>query len=217
MTRGKNFRVCGCTLDALSLMSNHDVKSWEEWAKENDGKTQEEWIKEGFAKCGLRVHLPPSPDDTEPLLRVLGQKTWDALPEGRQETDADNAVPSYIQYNAFRWLRDSGFEPTAFAASNATAINIEPVRTGFLHYMELQAAFPRHNGLGILALGTTPGTEDRTRSPPFVVRPWFVAVAYAIVIVPFVAGCLLLVLPRRRREHWKSTVEETHSLARADP
>lgn len=199
MTSDKDFRVCGCTSYALALMSNHYAESWEEWAKANEGQAQEEWIREGFAKCGLTVHLPPSPDDTEPLLRALGQNTWDVLSNGSQGTDASRAVPSYIQYNAFRWLRDSGFDPTAFAASNATALDSEPVRAGLLQYTEWQTAYPRHNGLGILALGTTADTTDEAFNSPACVRPSFVAVAYAFIIVPLVAGCLLLVLPRRRK------------------
>jgi hypothetical protein len=198
-TNHKDFFVCGCTRGALALMSNHGVESWDQWAQANESKTQEEWIRDGFAKYGLTVHLPPSPDDTEPLLRVLGRKTLDEVLEGSPGEDAGESVPSHIHYNAFRWLRDSGFSPRAFIASHATAMDIEPVRTGLLHYMELQSAFPRHNGLGILAFGTTPETARKVLSPPVIVRPWSVALAYAIIIVPLVAGCLLLVLPRRRK------------------
>ena len=169
----------------------------------------------GFAKCGMTVHLPPSPDDTEPLLRVLGQKTWNVLWNDPQGTDAPEAVPSYMQYNAFRWLRDSGFDPAAFAASNATALDSEPVRAGLIQYMEWQTAYPRRNGLGILALGATPDRRGEALSPPLVVRPWFVAVAYAFVIAPLVAGCLLLVLPRRRRELRESGVEPSPALGPA--
>lgn len=207
----ENFRVCGCTTYALSLMSNHEVELWEEWAKANEGQTQEQWIREGFDRYGLTVHLPPDPDDTEPLLRVLGQKTWSTLWNGPQGTDAPEAVPSYIQYNAFRWLRDSGFDPMAFAASHAAALDSESVRVGLLQYTEWQTAYPRDNKLGILALGTTPDTEPEVFGLPLIVRPWFVAVAHLSVIVPLAAGCLLLIPLRRRRGRQESTVEPSRA------
>ena len=73
------------------------------------------WILEH----GVTVHLPPTSDDVEPLLRLLGQQSEDEISERKEGESRPEVVPEYIQYNAFRWLRDSGFQPLRFAASNS--------------------------------------------------------------------------------------------------
>jgi hypothetical protein len=103
----EKFRYCGCTRYALALMANHEMDSWAPWTDANRSRTQVEWIKDGFLKHGVTVHLPPGPEDTAPLLRLLGRKTWNTLFGGPQGAEAPESIPSYIQYNAFRWLRDS--------------------------------------------------------------------------------------------------------------
>lgn len=153
MHGGGNFRVCGCTETALMMMTNRHEKSWKEWADAHGDKTQEEWIREGFAQRGVTVHLPPQPADTVPLLEVLGRKTLSTFWTGPQESNDPDALPAYFQYNAFRWLRDSGFEPVSMAVSSAPELSSDVVRTGLVHYGEWNAAFPKPAGVGILAFG----------------------------------------------------------------
>ena len=101
----EKFRVCGCTGYALALMANQYPASWEEWIDANRERSQEQWIMDGFHDYGVAVHLPPAPEDAVPLLRLLGRGSYDFLWTGPQETNPANEVPSYVQYNAYRWLR----------------------------------------------------------------------------------------------------------------
>jgi len=197
MNGGGNFRVCGCTETALMFMANRYEQSWKNWANLHRGESQEEWIKDGFAQRGITVHLPPTLEDTLPLLGVLGHKTWNTLWAGPQGTNAPDAFPNYLQYNAFRWLRDSGFNQTAFAASNATTFTDDVVRIGLLQYTKWNAAYRIGDGVGVLAFGKA-AHKERPFGPPLILKSWFQAVAWLLVIVPIVAGSSML-LGRKKR------------------
>jgi hypothetical protein len=196
-TTDKNFRVCGCTETALAFMSNQHVNSWGEWTKTNKGRTQEEWIRDGFSQYGVSVRLPPNPSDAEPLLKLIGRKGWNFLMGGPQGTNAPEAVPSYIQYNAFRWLRDSGFNPTTFAISNATLVATQDLTVALIKYSRWHGEFPGRDDLGVLAFGNKP---ERAEPLPMMLEPKFRAAAYSLMIVPVLAGSLLLFFLRAKRK-----------------
>lgn len=192
---GGSFRVCGCTETALMQMANQEAKSWKDWADAHRDKTQEEWIREGFAQRGVIVHLPPQPEDTVPLLQVLGHKTWNTLWGGPQGTNAPEAFPTYFQYNAFRWLRDSGFDQTTFAVSNAPALTSDVVRIGLMQYTKWYAAYPRHDGIGILAFGKA--SDDTFWGTPPLVKLWVRGAAWFLAAVPILAGVVVLCWKKR--------------------
>jgi hypothetical protein len=152
-TTDPSFRVCGCTETALALMSNQHVDSWEAWMKTNRNRTQEEWIRDGFSKYGVSAHLPPEAGDVEPLLKLIRSKRWNFLQGGPQGTNAPEAIPDYVQYNAFRWLRDSGFSPATFARSNATLVASPDMTVALLKYENWDSAFvnAERDNLGVLA------------------------------------------------------------------
>ncbi|MCL1922134.1 MAG: hypothetical protein FWG50_13865 [Kiritimatiellaeota bacterium] len=193
----KGFRVCGCTETALMYMTNHepakDGELWEIWREVHAAETQEEWIQSGFAKRGVTVHLPPEPDDALPLLEVLGHPTWGTLFGGPQGTNAPESIPDYFQYNAFRWLRDSGFSPSAFSSSNAVAFTSDAVRAGLIEYTEWYSVFPRHNDVGVLAFGERP---DRMYLPAFADPSswafWVYLLLWVFPVAAFAAGVALL-------------------------
>ena len=195
MHGGGNFRVCGCTATALMMMANRDEQSWKEWADAHHDETQEEWIREGFAQRGVIVHLPPQPADTVPLLEVLGHSTWNTLWGGPQGTNAPEAFPNYLQYNAFRWLRDSGFDQTTFAAANAPALSSDAVRIGLMQYTKWNAAYPRHDGVGILAFGKE--SDDTSWGTPTLLRLRSQAAAWLVVITPILVGVVVLCWRRK--------------------
>lgn len=197
MYGGGNFRVCGCTENALMLMANRHEQSWKDWADAHRDETQEEWIRDGFAKRDIKVHLPPQPEDTVPLLVVLGRKMWSTLRGGPQGTNAPEAFPGYFQYNAFRWLRDSGFDQTTFAVSNAPALTSDVVRVGLMQYTKWSTTYPKHDGVGILAFGKAPDNDDGFRGTPPILHPWFQATAWLLAIGPVVAGCMMLCWRRK--------------------
>lgn len=188
----ESFRHCGCTNDALALMANRHVASWAQWTDANRERSQEEWIKDGFLDYGVTVHLPPTPDDTLPLLRLLGRESWDYLREGPQDANAPEAVPSYIQYNAYRWLRDSGFDPGRFASSNTAATGEPDIVAGMLNFSQWHAAFPGRDGLGILAFGRPRATGSRPDMRPLIVKPWFVFGVGTLIWGCTIGGALLV-------------------------
>jgi hypothetical protein len=196
-TTDKKFRVCGCTETAMALMSNQHADSWEEWTQTNKSRTQEEWIQAGFTKYGVSDHLPPNPSDTGPLLKLLGRKRWDFLMGGPQGTNAPDAIPSYIQYNAFRWLRDSGFNPMAFAVSNATVVASQEMTFALLRFARMSGEFPVGDKLGILTFGEKTDRHFEFGTPAFM-APWVRAVVYSLVIVLPLIGLLLVIFRPRK-------------------
>ena len=195
----KNFRVCGCTETALALMSNQDTNSWEDWLKTNRNKTQEEWIQDGFSQYGVIVHPPPDQRDVEPLLKLIGRKRWNFLMGGPQGTNAPEAIPDYVQYNAFRWLRDSGFKPGQFTFSNATEVATQNLTLALVKYSQMEGSFPANNNLGVLAFGKQSDGEF-----PFGV-PWIATnkiavIVYSAMILLLLSGFSMMLLPGKRKK-----------------
>jgi hypothetical protein len=130
-------------------IANQDVgesaTEWLAWWKKNGSKPQEEWIRDGFTHYGVTVAVPPSDADTTPLLTLLGNMS----------TNKTDQIPGFVKYNAFRWLRDSGFNPVAFAVSNLTASTQAEVKTGLLEYLRQERIFPKRDHVGELMFGKT--------------------------------------------------------------
>src|SRR6185312_9749645 len=99
--------------------------------------------------------------EVEPLLKLIGQKSWVFLLGGPQGTNAPDSIPDYVQYNAFRWLRDSGFKPMTFARSNVTLVASQDMATALLKYANWQSAFSHaeQDDLGVLAFGKKPDVD----------------------------------------------------------
>ena len=121
----------------------------------------------------------------------MGRQSWNSLFAGPQGTNAPTAVPTYVQYNAFRWLRDSGFWLNMYLKTNTNALAEIDLSAGLLRYAYFDGMFPLENGLGILAFGK--------RREPFRValQPWFLWGVYAGLIVLWVSGAGLFWLGRR--------------------
>lgn len=199
-----DFRSCGCTKYALALMANRHVDAWRQWAETNRSRSQEEWIRDGFSAFGLTVHLPPVADDTLPLLRLLGRPCWNFLWAGPQGTNAPEAIPSFAQYNAYRWLRDSGFELGKFMATNGTLFAHSDIASGLVGYSRWMAAYPGEQGLGVLALRST--KSDDWGGRPLLTAPWFVVAVNGGIVLMMLGGLLLLVRAIRSRavESWRT-------------
>lgn len=133
-------------------MANRDVLATNGWLESHRQWSQEQWIQDGFKEFGLTVQLPPSTNDVVPLLRLLGRRSWNFLTHGPPKTNAAGAIPNYAQYNAFRWLRDSGFKPAKFLSERAQVTADTDITAGLLSYSQWYAAFPADNGVGLLKL-----------------------------------------------------------------
>ena len=194
-----SFRVCGCTETALMMMANRHEQDWNEWGDAHGHELQEEWIRDGFAQHQISVHLPPLPEDSVPLLEVLGHKTWHTLWNGPQKDKEPDAFPRYLQYNAFRWLRDSDFDPVTFASSNPSALDSDLVKVGLLQYSKWNSAFPKKAGVGILAFGNSSDEDKDLFGTPSFVQPWFQIAAWLFILLPILGGVAMLYWKRRSK------------------
>lgn len=103
---------------ALSYLTNHDfgdapevIQQAEEWWSTHKHQSQEDWVREGFAVKGIDIQMPPPKEEWPKLLSVLGKKS---ATEKRWDGTMANEYEEHICYNAYRTLRDSGFEPVAY-------------------------------------------------------------------------------------------------------
>jgi hypothetical protein len=192
--RDPTFRHCGCSETALAFMSNQDDDARANWTEATRSRSQAEWIKDGFLRYNVTVHLPAQSDDTLPLLRLLGGKDWNYLMGGKPEgSDAINVVPSYVEYNAFRWLRDSGFEPIKFTMANAKLAAEAEISRGLQTFAELRASFQGEHGLGVLAVGSKVEERRELDMRPEMAMPWYVNTVNASIAVSTIVGCALII------------------------
>jgi len=187
--------------NAFRMISNHDLgedaAAWLRWWSENKSKSQVEWIRDGFAVHGVIVNIPPEPSDAEPLLRLLGNTS----------TNESDQIHDFLKYNAFRWLRDSDFNPVAFAISNVTDSTEPTVKAGLLEYLERERAYPKRDRVGVLVSAEEVDPfSDYDLLPPMA-DPRFKAAACALLIGLPALGLLLLGLSFVKRKH--RNVEQT--------
>ena len=159
-----------------------------DWWEKNKSKSQEEWIADGFAQRGVTIDMPPTSKQTSVLLTLLGNS----------ETNEAAAVPRHVKYNAFRCLRDSGFDPVEFALSLSHRTISGDIEKGLLEYAKWYRRYPEVSGVGILAFGK----NDANKHGPVaeIVTPEFQAKANARVFVPLAIGTALLLWSFRRRK-----------------
>ena len=164
-----------------------DADAWLDWWKKNSSKSQVQWIVDGFQQQGLAVSTPLKPDQIPALLTLLGTA----------ENDDSNTAFNHLKYNAFRCLRDSGFEPVEFALANRTTT--AEVERGLLEYVKREHRFPAAIGLGILPIGTQVKGEANDYDLPQFLTPKFQATAYALIFGPLSIGMALILwsFPRR--------------------
>jgi hypothetical protein len=163
-------------------------KEWLEWWKENRGKSQIEWLRDGLAAYGVIVHIPPTRDDHAPLLSLLGNTS----------KDPPEKVPPFVKYNAFRWLRDSGFDMLEFALSNGRESTSAQVIQGLREYSKRLDLLPSRDGVGILRFS---GKTDRERNDarPGIFDTEHQGIGYSLMIIPIALGTFLLVWSTRKK------------------
>jgi hypothetical protein len=210
----EDFRFCGCTRATLSLLTNQrmdgDRDACVTWLEKHKNESQEQWIQQGFAEYGVKVHLPPEPNDAAALLPLLGDTEKDAKGEPK--------VPSWLKYNAFRWLRDSDFRWAEYVASHPEWRSTEKTAVGVCRYAAYEAEFPPEDGMGRLAFAK-PGTSrqyDFAGRPPIAGRA-AKAIAYVVIFGGIVCGGILVImsLSMKRRERWAMTGRATCQEAAA--
>jgi hypothetical protein len=146
MAAGKEMENCGNGHweEALPFITNHKLafsnsgQAWQDWWKSNKHKTQEEWIQDGFKNHGFEIGLPPAKEDWPHLLTLMGSSAGPepALEDGSGQPQ-QHTYPFHARYNAYRWLRDSGFEPAFYVLSHRHEISGEAL-SGAQNYWEME-------------------------------------------------------------------------------
>jgi hypothetical protein len=184
--------VAGHKDNAFREITNQDAGenaiAWLNWWKVNKSKSQVEWLRDGFAQHDITVTIPPSNEDTVPLLRLLG------------DSSEPETVPPFVKHNAFRWLRDSDFNPVEFALSDDAGSLDDTARAGLLEYLRRERYWPKKDRVGILAFGEM---EDPYSGflIPAMLEPKFQATVYALIVGPLCIGIGLVAWTFRRRRH----------------
>jgi hypothetical protein len=200
-------KLC-CAQAAMSCPTNWKFgtrEEWDAWMKVHRDESQEEWIKSGFEKHGVIVHLPPQQEDIEPLLILLGRSVSNSA---QTDKDGENAhtqndsgettsTPYYVEYNAFRWLRDSRFSPVEYALDNPKAANNELIRKGLEKFEKLYGYYPREAGMGILSFGESKYARDMMMIP-YMATPRMKFLWTTLALLPLLLGIPLLIFTRKR-------------------
>ncbi|MDD8042202.1 MAG: hypothetical protein PHC78_00395 [Verrucomicrobiota bacterium] len=194
-------RLDGCMGDglahadgALRSISNHDVgedaNAWLAWWEKNKFKSQAEWIAEGFRQRGFEVDVPPTEEQIPVLIAVLGNS----------DTNELTAIPSEMKHNAFRCLRDSGFDPLVYALSNRT-VSTE-VERGLMEYARRERLWPAASGVGILPFGKKDEDPWAGMALPALLETRFQITANTLSIgLPLLGVALLILSVRRKKEN----------------
>ena len=171
---------------------NTTEKKWLNWWSKNKNKTQLEWIQDGFLKYGVKVSVPATPNEYKSLLKLLGSKENKTKNEGSK-------IPGYVKYNAFRWLRDSGFNPIAYALKSIDKSSSKDEINGLYVYQQRFQYSSKKNSVGILPL--TEAAKEIINNPmygeeprPMFYEPKVQLVVYLIVFFPIILGAILILL-----------------------
>jgi hypothetical protein len=202
---------------ALAYLTNHrcpegtDLTSyWTEWWTQHQNETQEEWISQGFSQIGISVALPPNPKDWPALLRVVGQKRpalslqdWES-PDAPKEADLQ---PDSICYNAFRWLRDSGFDPVTYVLDHSGSLS-ESERKGLLAYRDWER-WSRGPMPGRLAFAPTDdwGWGITKSRRPGILTAGVQGTTFAILAAVALLGAWMVKKGRAKQRHLSTPVD----------
>ncbi len=183
IARGDDISSCagGHKDSALRRMTNQDAgdtaKEWLDWWNQNESKSQEEWIRDGFRSHGIDLQAPLTRSNVVSLLKITAYRDQEEC-----------GVPGYVQYNAFRWLRDSDFDPHTFSVDDLQTEDGNEVLDGLIRLADRAGMFPKNDRIGVLNIGQPP---DDLPTPPAMAEAKFRVMAHVIVFAPICIGCLL--------------------------
>ena len=112
-------------------------RNWLRWWEEHKNESQEQWIRDGFVELGVNVSLPPTAMDWGPLLTVLGAEPGPMPPNVRPR----KLYSESARYNAYRWLRDSGFDPVKYLVDRIEQPLDPTIRLGLEAYQKFSQSF----------------------------------------------------------------------------
>ena len=216
-TTGASLYGCGRDghkASALRYITNQDASNndnqewWLEWWKINHHKSQLDWIQDGFSKYNVTVTKAPKKKEQEDLLILIGDSS----------KEEENIIPHFVKYNAFRWLRDSGFNSIDFAlAYDKKPRSIEVIK-GLREYQKFNIDFHKSKNVGILPLLEKSECWDYYDEPrPAFFSPEVQIMGYCLMIVPIVVGVFLLLWSIRKKEKSNEECTSNSDSAAAKP
>jgi hypothetical protein len=104
---------------------------------------------------------------------------------GRPDNEDGISYSDAVEYNAFRCLRDSGFEPVAFVISNPKPSS--EVERGLLAYASMERRWPPTDRLGVLLFQDI-RADDEHNHLPIILTPRFQVMANILVFGPLLMG-----------------------------
>lgn len=160
---------------ALAIITNQElgdnVDKWRDWWSANKDKKQEEWIKDGFEKkVGLVLSDTLQKSDIDALLIIIG----------------DSEIPYSLRWNAFRWLRDSGFETDSYNYADFPSNDENKVLSGLKEYCKWIVKMPRSDSPLVLDLGVD--DPDSQIRGPFIFQQESIIVIYGLIVATFLGG-----------------------------
>jgi hypothetical protein len=121
-----------------------------------------------------------------------------------------------MNYNAFRCLRDSGFEPVAYALSNRM-VSAE-IERGLLEYARMERQGAAARSVGIRLFGKKDEDQWEGMALPPMLKTRFQIMANTLSIgLPLFGVALLLLSFRRNNENVEPTGLAREGLARDGP
>lgn len=165
------------------------ANEWINWWEINQNKSQEEWLQAGFLQYGLSLSIPPNSKDNQLLLALLGSD--------QKNEDGVEKVAGFIKYNAFRWLRDTGFDPVDFVLESENKLISENIIRGLKKYQKQNAATPFSDEVGLLF--REDGTLDDGRPRAYILNTSVQRTVNSVMILLIFAGTFLLGMSMRIR------------------
>jgi hypothetical protein len=120
--------------DALPDLTNQGMATaadWLEWWQKNKDKTQLEWIRDGFASKGIILQQPLTTNNILALLKLSYLATNSPV-----FSNTPPNLRSSLRFNAFRWLRDSGFRSIEFDLKNIPEEDRNQITLALIKYAE---------------------------------------------------------------------------------
>lgn len=129
---------------------------WLDWWRQHGSESREQWVQSGFVQAGFPIHLPVEAElDWPVLLRLLGAAEGPLERNGKP----DPLHASHLRHNAWRWLRDSGFEPTRYLLEHPEAGENAEIRSGLLEYEQISRPLLVQPFPGAFALEEKPSAQ----------------------------------------------------------
>ncbi len=176
---------------AMQFITNQDVgedaDAWLDWWEMNQSKSQEEWIADGFAQRGLKIDVPPMPDQTRHASHVAGR-----LANGRIRRHPGTNEVQRLSLSARLRLRPCSVclvRPLGLRQRRAWSARVRQVAAPLAGSPWRRNAPIRKQGRGLGGL-----------SPACNLRAGVQIAAYVLIFAPATLGTVLVLWSFRRRE-----------------